>query len=52
MFMNDLEYFIDFNLWIIGNGIILLVCIIIFFLLMFIIFDMLWYGVIWIIKLN
>lgn len=52
MFMNGLEYFNDLYFWIIGDGVILLVCISIFFLLIIIILDMLWYGIIWIIRLN
>ena len=52
MFMNGLEYYKDLNFWIIGDVVILLVCISIFVLFMIIIMDMLWYGIIWIIRLN
>lgn len=52
MFMNGLEYYKDFYFWIVGDGIILMVCISFFILLIIIILDMLWYGIIWIIRLN
>ena len=52
MFVNGLEWFKDKNFWIIGDGFILFVCIIIVFLLMIIILDMLWYGIFWIIRFN
>nr|QHN53623.1 NADH-plastoquinone oxidoreductase subunit 6 [Parietaria debilis] len=52
MFMNGSEYSKDFNLWTIGNGVTLLVCTSIFGLLMTIITDTSWYGIIWTTRSN
>nr|YP_009776875.1 NADH dehydrogenase subunit 6 [Emblica officinalis]YP_010620431.1 NADH-plastoquinone oxidoreductase subunit 6 [Cicca acida]QJA27529.1 NADH dehydrogenase subunit 6 [Emblica officinalis]WAX37407.1 NADH-plastoquinone oxidoreductase subunit 6 [Cicca acida]WJJ69825.1 NADH-plastoquinone oxidoreductase subunit 6 [Cicca acida] len=47
MFMNGSEYYKDFNLWTIGDGVTSLVCTSIFVLLITIISDTSWYGIIW-----
>nr|QHN53111.1 NADH-plastoquinone oxidoreductase subunit 6 [Droguetia iners] len=52
MFMNTSEYYTDFNLWTIGNGVTLLVCTSIFGLLTTIITDTSWYGIIWTTRSN
>nr|YP_009933647.1 NADH dehydrogenase subunit 6 [Solms-laubachia prolifera]QNR93410.1 NADH dehydrogenase subunit 6 [Solms-laubachia prolifera] len=52
MFMNDSEYYTNFNLWTVGNGITSLVCTTILFSLMSTILDTSWYGVIWTTRLN
>nr|YP_010009189.1 NADH dehydrogenase subunit 6 [Sisymbriopsis schugnana]QNR92075.1 NADH dehydrogenase subunit 6 [Sisymbriopsis schugnana] len=52
MFMNDSEYYTNFNLWTVGNGITSLVCTIILFSLISTILDTSWYGVIWTTRLN
>nr|YP_010330895.1 NADH-plastoquinone oxidoreductase subunit 6 [Gesnouinia arborea]UNY34200.1 NADH-plastoquinone oxidoreductase subunit 6 [Gesnouinia arborea] len=52
MFMNSSEYSKDFNLWTVGNGVTLLVCTSIFGLLMTIITDTSWYGIIWTTRSN
>nr|YP_010330812.1 NADH-plastoquinone oxidoreductase subunit 6 [Parietaria floridana]YP_010339570.1 NADH-plastoquinone oxidoreductase subunit 6 [Parietaria praetermissa]UNY33951.1 NADH-plastoquinone oxidoreductase subunit 6 [Parietaria praetermissa]UNY34034.1 NADH-plastoquinone oxidoreductase subunit 6 [Parietaria floridana] len=52
MFMNGSEYSKDFNLWTIGNGVTLLVCTSIFVLLITIITDTSWYGIIWTTRSN
>lgn len=52
MFMNGLEYYKDFNFWIVGNGFIFLICISFFVLLIIIILNIIWYGIIWIIRVN
>jgi NAD(P)H-quinone oxidoreductase subunit 6 len=50
--MNSSEYSTDFNLWTVGNGITLLVCISIFVLLITTILDISWYGIIWTTRSN
>nr|YP_009932976.1 NADH dehydrogenase subunit 6 [Solms-laubachia himalayensis]QNR92570.1 NADH dehydrogenase subunit 6 [Solms-laubachia himalayensis] len=52
MFMNDSEYYTNFNLWTVGNGITSLVCTTILFSLISTILDTSWYGVIWATRLN
>lgn len=52
MFMNGSEYYRDFNLWTIGDGITSLVCTSIFLSLITTILDTSWYGVIWTTRLN
>ena len=52
MFMNGSEYYKDFNLWTVGNGVTLLVCTILFGSLMATIPDTSWYGIIWTTKSN
>ena len=46
MFMNGSEYYKDLNFWTVGDGVTLLICIILFCLLMATILDMSWYGII------
>nr|YP_010127356.1 NADH-plastoquinone oxidoreductase subunit 6 [Procris crenata]QPO90551.1 NADH-plastoquinone oxidoreductase subunit 6 [Procris crenata] len=52
MFMNGSEYYKDFNLWAVGNGVTLLVCTNMFGLLMTTITDTSWYGIIWTTRSN
>nr|YP_010690810.1 NADH dehydrogenase subunit G [Spatholirion longifolium]WBU14690.1 NADH dehydrogenase subunit G [Spatholirion longifolium] len=52
MFRNASEYSTDYPFWTIGDGITLLVCTSIFFLLITTISDTSWYGIIWTTKLN
>nr|YP_010160169.1 NADH-plastoquinone oxidoreductase subunit 6 [Trophis caucana]QRH16789.1 NADH-plastoquinone oxidoreductase subunit 6 [Trophis caucana] len=52
MFMNGSEYYKDFNFWTVGNGFTLLICTSIFGLLITIITDTSWYGIIWTTRLN
>lgn len=52
MFMNGSEYYNDFNLWAVGDGVTLLVCTGIFVSLMTTILDTSWYGIIWTTKSN
>nr|YP_010419764.1 NADH-plastoquinone oxidoreductase subunit 6 [Laportea ovalifolia]USG53465.1 NADH-plastoquinone oxidoreductase subunit 6 [Laportea ovalifolia] len=52
MFMNGSEYYKDFNLWTVGNGVALLICTSMFGLLMTIITDTAWYGIIWTTRAN
>nr|YP_009584681.1 NAD(P)H-quinone oxidoreductase subunit 6 [Viola phalacrocarpa]QBL56766.1 NAD(P)H-quinone oxidoreductase subunit 6 [Viola phalacrocarpa] len=52
MFMNGSEDYKDFNLWTVGNGVTSLVCTSIFVLLITIILDTSWYGIIWTTKAN
>nr|QFQ44492.1 NADH-plastoquinone oxidoreductase subunit 6 [Phyllagathis sp. QJZ-2019] len=52
MFMNGSEYYKDFELWTVGNGITSLVCTSIFIAIITTILDTSWYGIIWTTKLN
>nr|YP_009659208.1 NADH-plastoquinone oxidoreductase subunit 6 [Antiaris toxicaria]QCQ82426.1 NADH-plastoquinone oxidoreductase subunit 6 [Antiaris toxicaria] len=52
MFMNGSEYYKDLNFWNVGNGFTLLICTSIFGLLITIITDTSWYGIIWTTRLN
>ena len=52
MFMNSSEYYQDFNLWTVGDGITLIVCTSIFVSLITIIPDTSWYGIIWTTRPN
>jgi len=52
MFMNGSEYYKDFNLWTIGDGVTSVVCTGLFISLMTTILDMSWYGIIWTTKSN
>ncbi|XP_050209630.1 NAD(P)H-quinone oxidoreductase subunit 6, chloroplastic [Mercurialis annua] len=52
MFMNGSEYYKDFNLFTVGNGVTSLVCTTIFVSLITIIPDTSWYGIIWTTKKN
>nr|YP_009975285.1 NADH-plastoquinone oxidoreductase subunit 6 [Drypetes hainanensis]QNK04626.1 NADH-plastoquinone oxidoreductase subunit 6 [Drypetes hainanensis] len=52
MFMNDSEYYKDFNFWTVGDGVSSLVCTSIFVSLITIILNTSWYGIIWTTKAN
>nr|YP_010512606.1 NADH dehydrogenase subunit 6 [Baptisia leucophaea]AJE71979.1 NADH dehydrogenase subunit 6 [Baptisia bracteata]AJE72405.1 NADH dehydrogenase subunit 6 [Baptisia alba]UXL84013.1 NADH dehydrogenase subunit 6 [Baptisia leucophaea] len=52
MFMNSSEYYQDFPLWTVGDGITLAVCTSIFISLITTISDTSWYGIIWTTRLN
>lgn len=52
MFMNDSEYYTDWNLWTIGHGFTALLCTSIFVCLITTILDTSWYGIIWTTKSN
>nr|QUB02896.1 NADH-plastoquinone oxidoreductase subunit 6 [Weldenia candida] len=52
MFMNTSEYSMDSPFWTIWDGVTLLVCTGIFFLVITTISDTSWYGIIWTTKLN
>nr|YP_010552729.1 NADH dehydrogenase subunit G [Phyllagathis tuberosa]UTM96110.1 NADH dehydrogenase subunit G [Phyllagathis tuberosa] len=52
MFRNGSEYYKDFELWTVGNGITSLVCTSIFIAIITTILDTSWYGIIWTTKSN
>ena len=52
MFMNGSEYYNDFHLWTVGDGVTLLVCTSIFVSLITTILDTSWYGILWTTKSN
>ncbi|KAL7120392.1 hypothetical protein ACP275_02G119900, partial [Erythranthe tilingii] len=52
MFMNGSEYYKDFQLWTIGDGITATVCTSLFISLITTIPDTSWYGVVWTTKSN
>nr|YP_009516065.1 NADH-plastoquinone oxidoreductase subunit 6 [Solanum agnewiorum]AXQ39006.1 NADH-plastoquinone oxidoreductase subunit 6 [Solanum agnewiorum] len=52
MFMNGSEYYKDFHLWTVGDGITSMVCISLFISLIAIISDTSWYGIIWTTRSN
>ena len=52
MFMNGSEDYKDFNLWTVGNGLTALICTSLFVLLITIIPDTTWYGIIWTTRAN
>nr|AMK95965.1 NADH-plastoquinone oxidoreductase subunit 6 [Saltugilia latimeri]AMK96026.1 NADH-plastoquinone oxidoreductase subunit 6 [Saltugilia splendens subsp. splendens] len=52
MFMNDSEYYKDFHLWTVGNGITLIVCTSVFISIIISILDTSWYGIIWATRAN
>nr|YP_009969127.1 NADH-plastoquinone oxidoreductase subunit 6 [Beilschmiedia appendiculata]ATL22648.1 NADH-plastoquinone oxidoreductase subunit 6 [Beilschmiedia pauciflora]QNE86234.1 NADH-plastoquinone oxidoreductase subunit 6 [Beilschmiedia appendiculata]QWL23165.1 NADH-plastoquinone oxidoreductase subunit 6 [Beilschmiedia yunnanensis] len=52
MFMNGSEYYNDFYLWTVGDGVTSLVCTSILFLLITTISDTSWYGIIWTTRSN
>nr|WIW41351.1 NADH-plastoquinone oxidoreductase subunit 6 [Helleborus atrorubens] len=52
MFMNGSEYYNDFHLWTIGDGVTSLVCTSIFVSLITTILDTSWYGIIWTTRSN
>nr|QBX02044.1 NADH dehydrogenase subunit G [Pelargonium karooicum]QBX02045.1 NADH dehydrogenase subunit G [Pelargonium karooicum] len=52
MFMNGSEYYKDFQLWTVGDGLTSLICIIIFLSLITTILDTSWYGILWTTRSN
>nr|YP_009584348.1 NADH dehydrogenase subunit 6 subunit [Aconitum brachypodum]YP_010031195.1 NADH dehydrogenase subunit 6 [Aconitum pendulum]YP_010127547.1 NADH dehydrogenase subunit 6 subunit [Aconitum flavum]WCI19572.1 NADH dehydrogenase subunit 6 [Aconitum vilmorinianum]QBL56343.1 NADH dehydrogenase subunit 6 subunit [Aconitum brachypodum]QOV02090.1 NADH dehydrogenase subunit 6 [Aconitum pendulum]QPP04783.1 NADH dehydrogenase subunit 6 subunit [Aconitum flavum]QRG00219.1 NADH dehydrogenase subunit 6 [Aco len=52
MFMNGSEYYKDFHLWAVGDGVTSLVCTSIFVSLITTIPDTSWYGIIWTTRSN
>nr|QJQ72801.1 NADH dehydrogenase subunit 6 [Ajuga decumbens] len=52
MFMNGSEYYKDFHLWTVGDGVTSMVCTSLFISLITIIPDTSWYGIIWTTKSN
>nr|YP_010296090.1 NdhG [Solanum aculeatissimum]YP_010346795.1 NADH-plastoquinone oxidoreductase subunit 6 [Solanum capsicoides]UMB50980.1 NdhG [Solanum aculeatissimum]UNZ90627.1 NADH-plastoquinone oxidoreductase subunit 6 [Solanum capsicoides]UZP46761.1 NADH dehydrogenase subunit G [Solanum capsicoides]WNT97496.1 NADH-plastoquinone oxidoreductase subunit 6 [Solanum aculeatissimum] len=52
MFMNGSEYYKDFHLWTVGDGITSMVCITLFISLITTISDTSWYGIIWTTRSN
>ncbi|YP_009871014.1 NADH-plastoquinone oxidoreductase subunit 6 (chloroplast) [Prosopis cineraria] len=52
MFINGSEYYQDFNLWTVGDGVTLVVCTSIFVSLITTIPDTSWYGIIWTTRSN
>nr|YP_010836938.1 NADH-plastoquinone oxidoreductase subunit 6 [Bupleurum triradiatum]QMJ96531.1 NADH-plastoquinone oxidoreductase subunit 6 [Bupleurum densiflorum]WGC92157.1 NADH-plastoquinone oxidoreductase subunit 6 [Bupleurum triradiatum] len=52
MFMNGSEYYKDFHLWTVGDGVTAVVCTSIFVSLITTILETSWYGIIWTTKSN
>nr|YP_010188015.1 NADH-plastoquinone oxidoreductase subunit 6 [Mazus omeiensis]QZJ45865.1 NADH-plastoquinone oxidoreductase subunit 6 [Mazus omeiensis] len=52
MFMNGSEYYKDFHLWTVGDGVTSMVCTSLFISLMTTITDTSWHGIIWTTKSN
>nr|YP_010465617.1 NADH dehydrogenase subunit G [Phlomis fruticosa]UUL98837.1 NADH dehydrogenase subunit G [Phlomis fruticosa]UVF37157.1 NADH dehydrogenase subunit G [Phlomis fruticosa]UZC54157.1 NADH-plastoquinone oxidoreductase subunit 6 [Phlomis fruticosa]WAS34132.1 NADH-plastoquinone oxidoreductase subunit 6 [Phlomis herba-venti subsp. pungens] len=52
MFMNGSEYYKDFNLWTVGDGVTSIVCTSLFISLITTIPDTSWYGIVWTTKSN
>nr|YP_011034220.1 NADH-plastoquinone oxidoreductase subunit 6 [Uncaria homomalla]YP_011034305.1 NADH-plastoquinone oxidoreductase subunit 6 [Uncaria lancifolia]YP_011034390.1 NADH-plastoquinone oxidoreductase subunit 6 [Uncaria rhynchophylloides]YP_011034475.1 NADH-plastoquinone oxidoreductase subunit 6 [Uncaria sinensis]UXN43883.1 NADH-plastoquinone oxidoreductase subunit 6 [Uncaria hirsuta]WRI57643.1 NADH-plastoquinone oxidoreductase subunit 6 [Uncaria homomalla]WRI57728.1 NADH-plastoquinone oxidoreductas len=52
MFMNGSDYYKDFHLWTIGDGVTLMVCTSLFISLITTITDTSWYGIIWTTRSN
>nr|YP_009906964.1 NADH-plastoquinone oxidoreductase subunit 6 [Pennantia cunninghamii]QLI52978.1 NADH-plastoquinone oxidoreductase subunit 6 [Pennantia baylisiana]QLI53063.1 NADH-plastoquinone oxidoreductase subunit 6 [Pennantia corymbosa]QLI53148.1 NADH-plastoquinone oxidoreductase subunit 6 [Pennantia cunninghamii]QLI53233.1 NADH-plastoquinone oxidoreductase subunit 6 [Pennantia endlicheri] len=52
MFMNGSEYYKDFHLWTVGDGVTSMVCTSLFVSLITTIPDTSWYGIIWTTKSN
>nr|QYC35653.1 NADH-plastoquinone oxidoreductase subunit 6 [Scoparia dulcis]UFK62926.1 NADH-plastoquinone oxidoreductase subunit 6 [Scoparia dulcis] len=52
MFMNGSEYYKDFHLWTVGDGVTSMVCTSLFISLITTILDTSWYGIIWTAKSN
>nr|YP_009461087.1 NADH dehydrogenase subunit 6 [Lamium album]AUT82343.1 NADH dehydrogenase subunit 6 [Lamium album] len=52
MFMNGSEYYKDFHLWTVGDGVTSIVCASLFISLITTIPDTSWYGIIWATKSN
>nr|YP_010699581.1 NADH-plastoquinone oxidoreductase subunit 6 [Nepeta laevigata]WCH62341.1 NADH-plastoquinone oxidoreductase subunit 6 [Nepeta laevigata] len=52
MFMNGSEYYKDFHLWTVGDGITSMICTSLFISLITTILDTAWYGISWTTKSN
>nr|YP_010874845.1 NADH-plastoquinone oxidoreductase subunit 6 [Bonnaya antipoda]WGV42967.1 NADH-plastoquinone oxidoreductase subunit 6 [Bonnaya antipoda] len=52
MFMNGSEYYKDFNLWTVGDGVTSMICTSLFISLITTISDTSWYGIMWTTKSN
>nr|YP_009338989.1 NADH-plastoquinone oxidoreductase subunit 6 [Pelargonium endlicherianum]API84946.1 NADH-plastoquinone oxidoreductase subunit 6 [Pelargonium endlicherianum]QBX02021.1 NADH dehydrogenase subunit G [Pelargonium endlicherianum] len=52
MFMNGSEYYKDFHLWTVGDGLTSLICTILFLSLINTILDTSWYGILWTTRSN
>nr|YP_009309418.1 NADH dehydrogenase subunit 6 [Pogostemon stellatus]AKM21478.1 NADH dehydrogenase subunit 6 [Pogostemon stellatus] len=52
MFMNGSEYYKDFHLWTVGDGVTSMVCTSLFISIITTIQDTSWYGIIWTTKSN
>nr|YP_009433244.1 NADH-plastoquinone oxidoreductase subunit 6 [Pedicularis cheilanthifolia]ATD53136.1 NADH-plastoquinone oxidoreductase subunit 6 [Pedicularis cheilanthifolia] len=52
MFMNGSEYYNDFHLWTVGDGITSMICTSLFISLITTILDTTWYGISWTTKSN
>ena len=52
MFMNGSEYYKDFNIWTVGDGVTAMICTSLFISLITTIPDTSWYGIIWTTKSN
>nr|YP_009339235.1 NADH-plastoquinone oxidoreductase subunit 6 [Pelargonium spinosum]API85192.1 NADH-plastoquinone oxidoreductase subunit 6 [Pelargonium spinosum]QBX02092.1 NADH dehydrogenase subunit G [Pelargonium spinosum] len=52
MFMNGAEYYKDFHLWTVGDGLTSLICTILFLSLITTILDTSWYGILWTTRSN
>nr|YP_009651342.1 NADH dehydrogenase subunit 6 [Phryma leptostachya subsp. asiatica]QCW08221.1 NADH dehydrogenase subunit 6 [Phryma leptostachya subsp. asiatica]QOD40574.1 NADH-plastoquinone oxidoreductase subunit 6 [Phryma leptostachya subsp. asiatica] len=52
MFMNSSEYYKDFQLWTVGDGVTAMVCTSLFISLITTIPDTSWYGIVWTTKPN
>nr|YP_009634437.1 NADH dehydrogenase subunit 6 [Jasminum polyanthum]QBS49410.1 NADH dehydrogenase subunit 6 [Jasminum polyanthum] len=52
MFMNGSEYYKDFHLWTVGDGVTSIVCTSLFISLIITIPDTSWYGILWTTKSN
>nr|YP_009420947.1 NADH-plastoquinone oxidoreductase subunit 6 [Caryopteris mongholica]YP_009734739.1 NADH-plastoquinone oxidoreductase subunit 6 [Caryopteris incana]YP_010186221.1 NADH-plastoquinone oxidoreductase subunit 6 [Caryopteris forrestii]YP_010599961.1 NADH-plastoquinone oxidoreductase subunit 6 [Caryopteris tangutica]QJQ73310.1 NADH dehydrogenase subunit 6 [Caryopteris trichosphaera]ASQ40532.1 NADH-plastoquinone oxidoreductase subunit 6 [Caryopteris mongholica]QID04193.1 NADH-plastoquinone oxidore len=52
MFMNGSEYYKDFHLWTVGDGVTSMICTSLFISLITTIPDTSWYGIIWTTKSN
>nr|WEU78293.1 NADH-plastoquinone oxidoreductase subunit 6 [Bupleurum microcephalum] len=52
MFMNGSEYYKDFHLWTVGDGVTSVICTSIFVSLITTILETSWYGIIWTTKSN
>nr|QBX02075.1 NADH dehydrogenase subunit G [Pelargonium praemorsum] len=52
MFMNGSEYYKDFHLWTVGDGLTSLICTLLFLSLITTILDTSWYGILWTTRSN